>query len=201
MTAGSLKGLDTLVAGPYIQAQPGSGDRRKEFVGLEQGPIIAIPDGGLDITLTWPKLGFLNPGSPIYYRGVEVGVVQGFQLGELATNIIIHAHIQPQFSALVRADSLFWNAGGIKADLGLFGVSVSAESLKSLLVGGIAFATPSRPGPPVGSGATFALHEKGEEKWLKWAPAIEIGPQTNSPVASANVSLDSLNPARTATAP
>jgi paraquat-inducible protein B len=191
VAVGSLRGLDTLVGGPYIQAQPGHGPRKKEFVGLEHGPVVTLPDGGLDITLTWPQLGWLNAGAPLYYRGVEVGVVQDYSLGNYATNIIIHAHIQSRFAPLVRTDSKFWNAGGIKADLGLFGVSVSAESLKSLLVGGIAFATPSPAGSPAHKDIVFPLYEKAEDKWLKWSPAIELGTETNSPAPPVKSGLES----------
>jgi paraquat-inducible protein B len=196
VASSGLHGLDTIVAGPYIQAQPGDGPKKKKFIGLEQGPIAAVSDGGLDITLTWPQLGWLNAGAPLYYRGVEVGIVQDYRLGDHATNIVIHAHIQPQYSALVRADSKFWNAGGIKADISLLGgVSVSAESLKSLLVGGIAFATPSPPGPMAPKDTIFSLYEKPEDKWLKWSPAIEVGTQTNSPALPVTSGLKNLSSA------
>ena len=176
VTAGSLRGLETIVGGPYIQIQPGSGPEPKEFIGLDEGPLVVPNDGGLDITLTWPQLGWMNPGAPVYYRGVEVGVVQDYHLGRFATNIIIHAHIKPQYAPLVRQDSKFWNAGGISADIRFFGVTFSAESLKSMLVGGVAFATPLPPGPPATPSVVFPLEEKPEDKWLKWAPAIDLEP-------------------------
>jgi paraquat-inducible protein B len=193
VSAGSLSGLDTIVGGPYIQALAGTGPVKKNFVGLEQGPLIIAPEGGLDITLSWPELGWLNPGAPLYYRGVEAGVVRDYSLGEHATNIIIHAHIHPRFAPLVRQNSEFWNAGGIKADFGLFrGLSVSAETLKAMLIGGIAFATPSPPGPEPEKDVVFRLHEKAEEKWLKWAPDIDLGPQTNNPEPPTKLDLKQL---------
>ncbi|HTI71033.1 MAG TPA: MlaD family protein [Candidatus Limnocylindria bacterium] len=173
--AGTLRGLETIVGGSYIQVQPGEGSEKKEFTGLEKGPVAQPEEGGIDILLTWPRLGWLNTGSPVYYRGVEVGLVQDYSLGEFATNIVIRAHIRPEFSRLVRTNTVFWNAGGIKADVSLFGVSVSAESLKSALVGGIAFATPSPVAPEGRLPESFPLHEKPEDKWLKWSPAIDIG--------------------------
>lgn len=176
-TAGTLRGLDTIVGGPYIQIQPGNGAEQRQFVGLEHGPMIVSDDGGLDIILTWPRLGWMNVGAPVYYRGVEVGLVQDFHLGQFATNIIIRAHLRRQFVPLVRVNSKFWNAGGVQANIGFFGVTVSAESLKSLLVGGIAFATPSEPGALAPAGMVFPLEPKAEDQWLKWAPPIQLGDQ------------------------
>ena len=180
INAGSLRGLETIVGGPYIQIQPGAGPPQRNFVGLEEGPVAIAEDDGLDVKLTWPRLGWLNRGAPVYYRGVQVGTVQDYRLGNFATNIVIQAHIRRKYADLVRTDSEFWNAGGIVADFGLFnGLSVRAESLKSLLMGGIAFATPSPPGPPVAAGKVFLLHEKPQDDWLKWAPPIPINSETN----------------------
>jgi paraquat-inducible protein B len=86
----------------------------------------------------------------------------------------IHALIEPAFATLVRTDSEFWNAGGISFHLKLSGINISAETLKSLVIGGIAFATPSPAGDLAPSGTVFSLNEKVDEKWLKWSPSIEI---------------------------
>jgi paraquat-inducible protein B len=46
--------------------------------------------------------------------------------------------------------SRFWLAGGVDVNLGLFrGLEVSVESLRALVAGGIAFATPGGPKIPV----------------------------------------------------
>jgi paraquat-inducible protein B len=195
VSAGSFSGLDTIVGGPYIEAEPGNGPEKKEFTGIEQGPVVQLQDAGLDVTLSWPQLGWLNPGAPLYYRGVEVGVVRDYSLGEHATNIIIHAHIHQRFAPLVREDTQFWNAGGIKADFSLFGgISVSAETLKSLFVGGIAFATPSPPGKLATEDMVFPLYEKPKDKWLKWSPDIVLSPATNSDSPPAPMNLNPIAP-------
>ena len=124
--------------------------------------------------------------------------MRDYSLGEQATNILIHVHVHERFAPLVRQNSKFWNAGGIKADISLFGgVSVSAETLKSLLVGGIAFATPSPPGPAPLRQQVFPLHDKPENKWLKWSPEIDIGPPTDgSQPEGGGVDLQQLNPGK-----
>jgi len=68
--------------------------------------------------------------------------------------------------------------------LHLTGLNISAENIKSLVIGGIAFATPSPAGKAAVDGDQFQLSEKPEERWLKWSPTIEL---TNAnPTASAD---------------
>ena len=183
--ASGLHGLETVVSGPYIQVQPAS-DRanareQKNFIGAEQPPILDAPHGGLEITLTTPHLPTLSVGSPVYYRGVEVGSVRYFVLADDATTVKIHLLIETNFAPLVRTDSMFWNAGGVKADLRFFKLDFNAQTFKSLVIGGIAFATPSPPGPEVNADTTFTLFEKEDAKWLEWSPAIPISPKSENP--------------------
>jgi paraquat-inducible protein B len=172
--AGGLHGLETIVSGPYIQVQPGGGREQKKFIGAEEPPILNQSKKGLEIILTAPQIKTLSAGSPVYYRGIEVGAVEYYVLSTNATGVEIHTLIKPSFAPLVRADSQFWNAGGISVNLKLFGINISAETFKSLIIGGIAFATPSPPGDLASNGAVFPLNEKMDEKWLKWSPVIEI---------------------------
>ena len=177
--AGGLHGLETIVSGPYIQVQPGGGKEQKSFIGAEKPPILKSSEGGLEIILTTPSLGSLTVGAPVYYRGMEVGSVRYFVLGKDSTAVNIHVLIETNYAPLVRTDSKFWNAGGIGVHFGLFsGFSMSAESLKALVIGGIAFATPQSPGILVTNGVIFPLNDKVDGKWLKWSPAITI---TNAP--------------------
>jgi len=150
----------------------------------------------LEIILTTPQINTLSIGSPVYYRGIEVGEVEYFRLNTNSTQVEIHALIEPAFAPLVRAGSQFWNAGGISVNLKFFGINISAENLKSLVVGGIAFATPASGGTAASNGSVFQLNEKVDDKWLKWSPSIEI---TNaSPKAShdspSSLLLNNVNP-------
>jgi paraquat-inducible protein B len=177
--AGGLSGLETIVSGPYIQVQPGGGREQKRFVGVEEPPIMESSRKGLEIILTTPQVNTLSVGSPVYYRGVEVGKVEYFVLSTNSTEVEIHARIEPSFAPLVRTDSQFWNAGGISVSLKFFGINISAENLKSLVIGGIAFATPPPPGILASNDSVFPLNEKADDKWLNWSPVIAI---TNSSV-------------------
>jgi hypothetical protein len=67
---------------------------------------------------------------------------------------------------------VFWNSSGISADFGLSGLHLHAESLESLLTGGVAFATPDSSGHAVKAGSVFKLHPEFKEKWLAWDPPL-----------------------------
>ncbi len=79
----------------------------------------------------------------------------------------------------MRENSVFWNASGIDVHFGLFsGAEIHTESLKSILGGGIAFATPDNKdmGKPAKPNARFPLHPKVKDQWLKWKPKIRLEP-------------------------
>ena len=106
-----------------------------------------------------------------------VGTVESMQLAPNAQRVDVHINIFPRFATLVRDNSRFWNASGFGVDLGLFGgLSVRAESIESLLTGGIGFATPTRPGDPVQHGHIFDLASEPKGDWLAWEPEIPIAP-------------------------
>jgi paraquat-inducible protein B len=183
--AGGLHGLETIVSGPYIQVQPGTGRKLNDFTGAEDPPLLNQSKDGLEIILTTPQINTLSVGSPIYYRGIEVGAVEYFLLNTNSTTVDIHALIETAFVPLVRTNTKFWNAGGVRMKVKLSGIDISAGTFKSLIIGGIAFATPAPPGDPAPAGTIFTLNDKLDDKWLKWSPTIEI---TN---ASASTPQDS----------
>jgi paraquat-inducible protein B len=170
---GAVSGLGTLVSGNYINLQPGNGARTNIFTGAAKEPIEPIQ--ALEILLQSPKLGSLQPRSPIFYRDIQVGEVVSCRLGEDAREVVIHARIAQDYAPLVRLNSKFWNAGGINFHIGLFsGASISAESAQTLISGGISFATPTELAEAATNGTEFTLNEKSADDWLKWSPAIPL---------------------------
>jgi paraquat-inducible protein B len=124
------------------------------------------------------NLGALQNQSEITYRGIQVGEVLDFRLGDNARYLVVHARIHQNYTPLLRVDSEFWNAGGISAHLGLFsGLNISAESAQTLISGGIAFATPQVYGPPATNGSVFYINEKEDTAWESWNPIIPLQPE------------------------
>jgi paraquat-inducible protein B len=170
---GAISGLRTIVSGNFITVEPGDGDRTNVFTGAEKAPIIPVP--GITVTLLSDNLGALQNQSEITYRGIQVGEVLDFRLGDNARYIVVHARIHQNYAPLLRVDSKFWNAGGISAHLGLFtGLNISAESAQTLISGGIAFATPEAYGPPATNGSVFYINEKEDTAWESWNPMIPL---------------------------
>lgn len=135
--------------------------------------------GGLGLVLEMGALGGVAAGNPVYYRELPVGSVISYELSKDGSQVRVKVNIDRRYASLVRHNSVFWNASGISADLGLTGLHVHAESLKSLLTGGVAFATPPKPGHTVSEGSVFRLHPEAKKDWLKWQSDFE--PKSDDP--------------------
>jgi paraquat-inducible protein B len=173
--------LGTVITGVYIQVLPGTGEPKSDFVGVEDSQAALEPDG-LEIILHTSRLGSLKPSSPVYYRGIQVGAVRTVRLSSDATQAEILLQIKPRYVKLVRSSSKFWNASGAEVKLGLFsGLEVNVESLKSLVGGGIVFATqPDPKSKQERNGAEFPLYDQPMKEWLEWTPKISIPAEQNS---------------------
>jgi paraquat-inducible protein B len=142
--AGTLSGIDTLLSGSYVQIAPGAqgGQRRTRFTGLEDPPLIARNEPGSTFLVRAERLGSISLGSPVFFRDLTVGTVLGWDVADMAEYITIHAFIRAPYDRYVRQDSRFWNASGVSLTMGAEGVQLQLESLRALLLGGIAFETP-----------------------------------------------------------
>jgi len=174
---GNVTGLNTVLSGPEIQALPSiaEGEAKREFKGLEAAPV-SLETAGLKVILRAERPMSLRANSPVYYRGVEVGVVQKIDLAPNSASADVHILVFQRFAPLVREGSAFWNVSGInlKGNI-LKGIEVDFESFRSLVTGGIEFATPpnsARAKP----GTVFFLHPDAKKEWLAWAPQIRLAP-------------------------
>lgn len=173
LSGAAVIGLGTVLTGPEVQVLPGNGKPRKEFSGLENAPV-ALEVTGLDVVLRAPRLKSLLPNTPVLYRGVEVGVVRKVDLAAEATAADVHVVIRQRYAPLVRRGSVFWNSSGASLSGGLFkGVKLEIESLRTLLAGGIEFASPPHS-PQAISGSRFVLHDSPRPEWLAWAPGVTL---------------------------
>jgi paraquat-inducible protein B len=174
-----VSGLETLIGANYLAVAPGPPDaqRASDFTALEQPPLEEeLLPGGLFLTLEAARRYGLAPGAPLSWRDFRVGSVLGLRLSSDASAVEIEVYVRPEYRQLVREDSRFYETGGVELDFALTrGLHLELSSLQSLLVGGIALATPTRPGPPVASGHRFELHPRGEKEWLGWRPSLPVG--------------------------
>jgi paraquat-inducible protein B len=135
-------GLGTLISGSYIAIEPGQGELQKHFVGLEEPPVVTADVAGKEIILRADQLGSIDNGSPVYFRGIQAGEIQGYELGNDRNSVFIHAFIKAPFDELVKGNSRFWNVSGMQVSMDSEGFKMQTESFQSMLLGGIAFDTP-----------------------------------------------------------
>jgi len=169
-----LRGADALLGG-YLLFLPGNGPPSREFVALDEPPQDQAADAtGLTLILEAKQLGSLVPGSPVYFRQVQVGEVAATRLAKGFGQVFITIRVAPSYAALIHQGTQFWNVSGIEVKAGLFsGVKIKSESFTSLMKGGITLATP--PGAAAGNraenGAHFTLHSEMKKEWQGWLDA------------------------------
>jgi paraquat-inducible protein B len=161
--AGAISGLQTLFSGSYIAMLPAAdgGPPRRDFVGLENPPVLQSDVPGRTFLLQAKRIGSLNLGSPIMFRDLDVGEILGWDVGEMARDVTIHAFVREPFDKYVHDNSRFWNASGVTVQLGANGLQLQLESLRAVVLGGIAFETPDDPKEAEESpaGHAFKLYE------------------------------------------
>ncbi len=158
-TAG-ISGLGTLLSGAYIGADAGRSDnKRTRFTGLEQPPFVLRGEPGRSFVLQAHDLGSLDVGSPVYYRRARVGRVVGHTLDPVHDKLTVQVFIESPYEPLVTKDARFWNASGLNLTFNASGLTLNAQTIASVIAGGIAFEhLPGAAGePPAAAGSTFYL--------------------------------------------
>ncbi|EHD2262826.1 MCE family protein [Vibrio cholerae] len=168
-----LSGIENVqnLLGQSIEVQPGNGESRFEF---ELHKEARHGGAGNTYTLQSEKRGSVSVGTPILYRDIEVGKVIDVRLGEFADRVITTIRIAPQYTYLLRQNSVFWNVSGLDMSIGITGANVKAGTFDSMLRGGITFATPEQKQltPAAPEGHTFYLYPQAQEEWTKWRTPI-----------------------------
>ncbi len=179
MALDGVQGLETIIGARYLSVLPGDleGPARYEFTALSEPPVSeSVEAAGLELLLEAPTRFNLVPGAQLSYRGVSIGAVLSVELASDATTVEIRAYVRPNYAALVRDNSYFWSTGGLEVNLALTqGLSVEMDSLRSLLVGGISLATPTKAGALAADGARFSLNDGPHEDGAEWRPSLAVG--------------------------
>jgi paraquat-inducible protein B len=160
---GGISGLSTLVSGSYIEMYPGSANTpaQRSFVGLDDPPALAPDMPGRSFVLHTNDLGSLTAGSPLNYRGIPVGEVEGYQLDASGKQINVYAFVRSPFEKYITSQTRFWNSGGIDLAVGVQGLRFRASSWQQLISGGVSFDTPDNALNATESpaGTAFRLYE------------------------------------------
>jgi paraquat-inducible protein B len=126
----------------------------------------------LKIALEVEELGSLKQGTPVLFRDIQVGEIEGHRLKKDNTGVRVDLLIYGKYASLVRENSRFWNVSGITVDASLSsGVRIRAESLVTIHEGGIAFETPFGDiSEPAKNGTIFTLYDSYESATEKGIP-------------------------------
>lgn len=164
-----ISNLDSLLS-RSIDVKPGHGEKSNSFT-LADNPYHAE---GVQFMLQNENKGSIAAGTPVLYRGVEVGEVTEVRLGTLADRVISTIEILPQYAYLVRQNSVFWNTSGVDVSIGLSGANIKAGTFDSLVRGGITFSTPEQKqlAEPAPAGHSFYLYPAPQDDWKHWKTAI-----------------------------
>ncbi len=170
VSGGSVSGLDTLFSGSYIAIDPGTeGDPQLEFKGLEVPPVVLSGKPGRHFRLRTSKMGSLESGSPVYFQGIKVGQVVGYELAEDEDIVDIRVFIESPHDRRVFETTCFWFSSGVDVDLDADGMRINTPSFVSFLIGGLVFANPENQhkGEAAGADALFQLFDSYEEAMAK----------------------------------
>lgn len=164
-----VENLDSLV-NAYISVLPGNGRQTSQFT-LHSTEAVS---SGKIFTLQSERRSSVSIGTPILYRDIEVGKVTNIELGTFADRVVTTIEITPDYSYLIRENSVFWNVSGVDITIGLSGAQVKAGTFESLIKGGIAFATPNTNSlqPIAKPEHSFILHAESKPEWSEWRTAI-----------------------------
>ena len=173
ISAGGVQNLDTLLQ-PYINVEAGKGPANRNF-DLQSSTITdSRYADGLAIDVDATEVGSLQIGTPVLFRGIEVGTVTGFRLGVMADRVNVSLRISKKYQYLVRDNSTFWLASGYNLQFGLTGGIFKSGTFQQFIRGGIAFATPPTTpiAPKASNGRHFLLMSEEPKNWQQWGTAI-----------------------------
>ena len=104
----AVRGLDTVVGPKYVGVQPGPSDgpARDLFVGVES-PRQVVGDGKHTLTLQFRQGHGIRAGSPVRFRGVQVGEVVDVGLSASGSEVLVRVEL--------RGEPPVWRAQGVSS--------------------------------------------------------------------------------------
>lgn len=162
VTAQGVTGLGTVLSGVYIQGSwdtEAGGPPATHFKGLDTAPIARPDVPGLQIVLSSQTGEGLLQGTPILYRGVQVGAVSGLQLADDGRSVLAEAFVEAPYDELISSSTRFWNASGFSFSLGPQGATLDVSSLAALVSGGVSLDNLVSGGEQAETGTVFQLYD------------------------------------------
>ncbi|AUH65116.1 PqiB family protein [Paracoccus zhejiangensis] len=159
VTAQGITRLDTVLTGAFID---GYWDAEKDepqdrFAGLDRAPLTREDAKGTWTVLSLGNAEGVAEGTPVLFRGLEVGRLENLRLSGEDESVVADMFIQAPHDERLTSATVFWNVSGFSVSLGAKGVSLDVNSFATLIQGGVEFATLTSGGSPVEAGHVFRL--------------------------------------------
>ena len=147
-----ISSFKAAVAGLAIGVASGSGGTpQRRFIGLSEPPIILPGTRGTAHVLSSPTLGTVRVGSPIYFRGQEIGRVSSARF-EAPNAFKLDIFIFAPYDRLIRPNAAFWISSPVQVALTDQGASANLTHVGALFNGAIELEVPEVP--PVADAAS-----------------------------------------------
>lgn len=161
-----VSGLGTLLSGAYIDMEPGTkGAITTHFDMLSQPPLSTSQDEGIRIRLSSQNIAKMSVGTPVHFRGYDVGYIENVDFDVKSRDITYRLFIHAPYDALVTSAVQFWVTPGLSVKSSARGVEFRMDSLETLMNGGISFGQTKTDdaGTPVPDFAHFKLFSSRDE--------------------------------------
>lgn len=160
VTTRGVSGLSTVLSGVYIEGHWDAeiGEPAQRFAGLSSAPLEGTGREGLRIEVRTTRQSGLTDGTPILYKGIEVGRMGKAEISPNGVAVTAPAIIYEPYDKLVNSATRFWDVSGVSFSLGAGGAKLDFASLASLLSGGVTFDTIVSGGIPINDGVVFEVY-------------------------------------------
>ena len=160
-TITDIQSIRAAVAGVIIAMAPGTGGTpTRNFVGLDQPPVIPPDAKGTAYYLTAPAVGSIQPGAAVSYHGLAIGkVVQTGMVG--LDQFRMEMFVNAPYDRYIKSGGEFWTGSPLKLSLSGASVSAGLSSPASLLQGSVQYEIPHevRTTPQAPAGTSFTLYD------------------------------------------
>ncbi|MEL6467297.1 MAG: MlaD family protein [Pseudomonadota bacterium] len=160
VTTSGVTGLETVLSGVYIE---GTWDTTPSglittHTANDRAPLVTTYQNGTLIELRSTRAAGLSEGTPILFKGIEVGQLGATMISVNGQWVTAEAIIYEPHDRLVTTATRFWDTSGFSLSVGASGASLDFSSVASLISGGITFGTLISGGEPVREGLVYEVY-------------------------------------------
>ena len=105
--------------------------------------MLSVGEEGRSFKLRTEDLGSVEIGSPVTFRSYDVGQVTGYELDPTGDFVTLSVFVKSPHDQRVLTHTRFWNASGLDIILDTEGIRIDSPSFVSMMIGGVAFDTPT----------------------------------------------------------